>query len=101
MKTVGRRIVIEPVLEMPSALLTVPVRTTRWRKENKLSICGKVVAVGRDAGVEVGTYVYHSDSCGEFIDNDRYRVIHEDDVMFMSDELMPAQWIGAEENYDA
>jgi len=100
MRTVGRRIVVEPVAELPSGLLTVPDRATRW-KTGKLSICGKVIATGREAGVEVGTYVYHSDSCGSYIDNGKYRVIHEDDVMFMSDELLPAQWLGARENYDA
>lgn len=100
MITVGRRVVIEPIVEMPSSLLTVPDRTTRW-KSGKLSICGKVVAVGRKAGIEVGEYAYHSDSCGEYIDNGKYRVIHEDDIMFTSDELLPTQWLGAKENYDA
>lgn len=100
MRTMGKRVVVEPVVELPSAVLMVPERNTRW-KNGKLSICGKVVATGREAGIEVGAYVYHSDSCGEFIDHGKYRVIHEDDIMFMSSELVPAQWLGAKENYDA
>lgn len=99
-QTTGRRVVVEPIRELPSEFIIVPGRRTRWRN-GELSICGQVVAVGREnAGVPVGSFVYHSDSCGEYIEHGKYRVIHEDDIMFLSDKLVPAQWIGAEENYD-
>lgn len=109
MRTTGNKIVVKPIFELPSTSIAVPARPSRW-KNGQLSICGEVVAVGPGrrtkrrnrvpVDVRVGQYVYHSDSCGRPIDDDRYAVITENDVMFVSDELLPAQWIGAKENYD-
>lgn len=98
--TTGRRIVVEPVLEMPSSVVAVPNRVSRWKNGN-VSVCGRVVAVGRaGVGVEVGQYVYHSDSCAIPINDGKFNVIHEDDVMFLTNVLLPVEWVGAEENFN-
>ena len=97
MRTTGKRLILEPILEQPSASIVVPNRTSRW-KNGAVSICGRVVAMGREnAGIDLGDIVYHSDSCGRLIADDQFNVIHEDDVMFVSKEFIPVQWVGAEE----
>lgn len=94
------KIVLEPVREMPSEAILVPVRGTRYRN-GKLSICGRVVAVGpKVQGVGIGEYAYHSDSCYQPIQEGALNVIRQDDIMFLSHELLPAQWLGAEEVYE-
>lgn len=98
--TTGRHVVVEPVSELPSSVVVVPNRTSRWKNGN-ISICGKIVALGRkNVGLELGQYVYHSDSCATPINDGKFNVLHENDVMFMSNELIPVQWIGAKENFD-
>lgn len=109
MKTTGSKLILEPIFETPSATIAVPDRPSRW-KNGKLSICGRVVSAGPGTRnrkgllipteVKVGDYVYHSDSCGTPILNGRYNVVREADVMFVTDEPIPAQWLGAKENYD-
>jgi hypothetical protein len=95
--TTGNKIVLEPVLEAPSALLVVPARMTEWGN-GKLSIVGKIVAVGpKVTDAKVGEYAYHADSCFAPVFEDKYNVIRESDIMFCSPELLTAQWIGAKE----
>ena len=99
-QTTGRRVVLEPILEYPSDVIQAPNRTSRW-KNGAISICGRVVSLGREnSGLQVGDIVYHSDSCGKKIDDEKYNVIHEDDIMFTSEQPLPVQWVGAEERYD-
>ena len=96
----GRRVIVEPVLERPSSVIEVPARASRWKNDG-LTICGRVVALGRTgAGLEIGQYVYHSDSCALPVQDGELRSLHEDDIMFVSDTLVPTQWVGAEESYD-
>ena len=99
-KTISRRVVLAPILEYPSDTIQVLNRTSRW-KNGAISICGRVVSLGREnSGLRVGDIVYHSDSCGKKIDDEKYNVIHEDDIMFTSEQPLPVQWVGAEERYD-
>jgi co-chaperonin GroES (HSP10) len=107
MKTTTDRIVIEPIFDSNPFIDLLP-QDSRW-KNGRLSICGKVVAKGpgkrikrvcRPPDVEIGQYVWHSDSSGEFIKEGKLKVIHESDVMFISNEFVPVEWVGAEEKYD-
>lgn len=109
MKTTGSKLILEPLFEMPSEFIAVPARQSRW-KNGKLSICGRVVSAGPGTrnkkgllvppDVKIGDYVYHSDSCGSSILDGRFNVVRENDVMFISKEPLPAQWLGAKESYD-
>lgn len=100
MLTVGDKVIVEPILEKPSDVIAVPDRNTRYRN-GKLSICGRVTAIGPEVeGIDIGDYVYHSDSCYAPIKNSGFNVMHQGDIMFVSKELIPVQWIGAEEHFD-
>lgn|SRR5574340_540464 len=107
--TVEDRIIVRPVLEKPSDIIDVPRRPSRW-KNGDLSICGQVVAVGPGRttrkgivvppSVEIGDFVYYSDSCHASVRDGELDVVRESDVMFVAKELLATQWLGAEENYD-
>jgi co-chaperonin GroES (HSP10) len=107
MQTTANRVIIEPIFESNEYIDLLP-QDSRW-KNGRLSICGKVVAKGpgfrikrtrRSPDVEIGQYVWHSDSSGEFIKEGKYKVIRENDIMFLADEFVPVEWVGAEEKYD-
>lgn len=101
MQTTTTKLVLEPVAEILSDLIYTPKKDSRW-KNGKLSICGRVVAIGPQVqDVKVGDYAYHSDSCYAPINGGKFNVIRQNDIMFLTDELIPAKWIGAEENFDA
>lgn len=107
--TTEDRIIVRPVLEKPSDIIAVPKRPSRW-KNGDLSVCGQVIAVGPGrktrkgvivpVSVKPGDFLYYSDSCHVSVKNGEFDVIRESDVMFVSDELLPTQWLGACEHYD-
>jgi co-chaperonin GroES (HSP10) len=96
------RLALAPIYEPRSDKLWTPDEISRWQN-GKLSISGRVTAIGPDVqGVSVGDVVYHSDSCAKPFDinGNEIRIIHQDDIMFVSDEPVKTAWIGAEEDYD-
>jgi hypothetical protein len=97
MHTTTNKLILEPVLERPSAIIEAVPTATRWKNGN-MSICGRVVAMGpKVKDVAIGEYAYHSDSCYVPVNEGQYNVIRVDDIMFLSKEPIPVQWLGAEE----
>lgn len=97
-KPLGNRILISPIVETRSEVIWTPEQLSRWGN-GLLATKGTVLAVGPDVdGVEVGEIAHFSDSCGKPCADGI--LIREDDVMFVSDATVKAEWIGAEEVHD-
>lgn len=95
MNPLGNRIAVRPFHEKRSDILWTPEVMSRWG-QGILCTKGEVVACGPSAReVKVGEVVHFSDSCGKPAGD--LLMIREDDVMFVEDEPVRAEWVGASE----
>lgn len=97
MKPLGNRIAVRPFREKRSDILWTPETMSRWGNGVQCTK-GEVVALGPDVDhdqLKIGDVVHFSDSCGKPADD--LLMIREDDVMFVEEEPVKAEWIGAQE----
>lgn len=87
-------------MEARSDVIWTPEQLSRWGN-GLLATKGRVVSLGPECdpeAVHVGEIVHFSDSCGKPCPEGI--LIREDDVMFVEDEPVKAEWIGAVEVAD-
>ena len=98
-KPLGNRILIAPIVEARSDVIWTPEQLSRWGN-GLLATKGRILATGPEANdVFVGEIVHFSDSCGKPCPDGI--LIREDDVMFVEEEPVKTEWIGATEVADA
>lgn len=94
-RPLANRILIAPIVEARSDVIWTPDQLSRWGN-GLLATKGSVLAIGPDVEeVAVGEVVHFSDSCGKPCPDGI--LIREDDVMFVEEEPVKAEWIGAME----
>lgn len=93
----GNRIAVRPFLEKRSDILWTPELMSRWGNGVQCTK-GEVVAMGPEVDqdqLQPGHVVHFSDSCGKPAGD--LLMIREDDVMFVEEEPVKAEWLGATE----
>lgn len=81
-----------------SDVIWTPEQLSRWGN-GLLATSGTVLALGPEVdGIEVGEVVHFSDSCGKPCADGI--LIREDDVMFVCDADVKAEWLGAKEVHE-
>lgn len=97
-KPLANRLLISPIVESRSDVIWTPEQLSRWGN-GLLATKGTVLALGPDVqDVAVGEVVHFSDSCGKPCEDGI--LIREDDVMFVEEEPIKAEWLGAVEVAD-
>lgn len=94
-KPLANRILIAPIVESRSDVIWTPEQLSRWGN-GLLATKGRVLELGPEVyEVKVGEVVHFSDSCGKPCAEGI--LIREDDVMFVEEEPVKAEWVGAME----
>lgn len=97
-KPLANRLLIAPIVESRSDVIWTPEQLSRWGN-GLLATKGTVLALGPDVqDVAVGEVVHFSDSCGKPCEDGI--LIREDDVMFVEEAPVKAEWLGAVEVAD-
>jgi hypothetical protein len=96
-RPLGNRILVSPIVESRSDVIWTPEQLSRWGN-GLLATKGTVLALGPEVdpdAIKVGEVAHFSDSCGKPCADGI--LIREDDVMFVCDASVKAEWVGAVE----
>lgn len=98
-RPLANRILVRSIVEKRSDVLWTPSTQSRWGNGEQCTK-GEVIEIGPEVdSVKVGEIVHFSDSCGKPANENGVAqlLIREDDVMFVEEEPVKAEWIGAKE----